>query len=228
MRPPIFLFVLAKRKTAPRPVEERKGRPRDEPVYEDQARHRERRTWYSSCQSPEPARKRVLRTVTKPAPVRGRRREHRNGCTGVVLRRTVAMTSFRPVTTFIALAPFSLWADAPPLPVAEEGGTSAPQPRPWRAVVKQARQGHCGKAVNRFSFRARTKREMGLDLCSLPLPGSGYNGIGYSPLSAQSKKRVILSAEEAGVERSHSSGDRAVRSFDLPRQAWNDTRFACI
>ena len=45
MRPPIFLFVLPKRKIAPRPVEERKGRPRAEPVYRDQAGHRDRRTF---------------------------------------------------------------------------------------------------------------------------------------------------------------------------------------
>ena len=45
MRPLIFLFVLPKRKIAPRPVEERKGRPRAEPVYRDQAGHRDRRTF---------------------------------------------------------------------------------------------------------------------------------------------------------------------------------------
>ena len=48
LRPPIFLFVLPKRKIAPRPVEERKGRQRAEPVYRDRAGHRDHRTWYES------------------------------------------------------------------------------------------------------------------------------------------------------------------------------------
>ena len=34
---------------------------------------------------------------------------------------------------------------------------------------------------NRFSFRARPKREMGLDLSSLPFLGAGYKGIDYYP-----------------------------------------------
>ena len=34
----------------------------------------------------------------------------------------------------------------PPLPVAEKGGPQFPQPRHWRAVAKQAREWHCGKA----------------------------------------------------------------------------------
>ena len=56
MRPPVFLFVLPKRKTAPRreasplgrPVEERKGRQRDQLLYSSNARHRDRRRLYSS------------------------------------------------------------------------------------------------------------------------------------------------------------------------------------
>ena len=39
-----------------------------------------------------------------------------------------------------------LWNCVPPLPVAEEDGTQFPQPRHWRAVAKQAREWHCGKA----------------------------------------------------------------------------------
>ena len=59
---------------------------------------------------------------------------------------------------------FSLWADSPPLPVAEEGGLSAPQPRPWRAVAKQAREGlsrQGGRTVSLFG--QVPKREMGLE-----------------------------------------------------------------
>jgi len=33
-----------------------------------------------------------------------------------------------------------------PLPVADAGAAPDPQPRLWRAVAKQARQRHCGKA----------------------------------------------------------------------------------
>ena len=36
-------------------------------------------------------------------------------------------------------------AEGLPLPVAEEGRLSAPQPRLWRAVAKQARERHRGK-----------------------------------------------------------------------------------
>jgi hypothetical protein len=38
------------------------------------------------------------------------------------------------------------WDCELPLPVAEEGGSQSPQPRLWRAVAKQARERHFGKA----------------------------------------------------------------------------------
>ena len=69
------------------------------------------------------------------------------------------MTSFRPLTTSSALAPFSLWADGPPLPAAEEGGTESPQPRPWRAVVKQARQGHLRQGGRTVSLFVQDRKE---------------------------------------------------------------------
>ena len=49
-----------------------------------------------------------------------------------------------------------LWAKAPPLPVAEKGGACALQPRHWRAVAKQAREWHCGKAAT-VSFREQER-----------------------------------------------------------------------
>ena len=111
MRPPIFLFGLARKERQRRARwKKEKGAERDERMYEDQARHRDRRTWYSSGQNPEPGLKRVLCSVTKPAPVRGMLREQVNGCTRFVQCWTVAMTSFHPLTTSSALAPFSLWS----------------------------------------------------------------------------------------------------------------------
>ena len=69
------------------------------------------------------------------------------------------MTSFHPLTTSSALAPFSLWADETPLPVAEEGGSPAPQPRPRRAVVKQARQGHLRQGGRTVSLFGQDRKE---------------------------------------------------------------------
>ena len=42
------------------------------------------------------------------------------------------------------------WIRRKPLPVADEGATPDPQPRLWRAVAKQARRRHCGKAEEPF------------------------------------------------------------------------------
>ena len=47
------------------------------------------------------------------------------------------MSSLCLLTTFIALAPFSLWADKTPLPVAEKGGLPAAQPASFERWVKR-------------------------------------------------------------------------------------------
>ena len=56
---------------------------------------------------------------------------------------------------------FSLWAESLPLPVAEEGRPSAPQPRLWRAVAKQARERQCGKAEEPFLFSSKSEKRNG-------------------------------------------------------------------
>ena len=65
--------------------------------------------------------------------------------------------------------PFLFGRRAPPLPAADEGGLSAPQPRLWRAVAKQDRKRHLRQGGRTVSlFGQVPKREMGLDLRSLP------------------------------------------------------------
>ena len=65
--------------------------------------------------------------------------------------------------------PFLFGRRAPPLPAADEGGLSAPQPRLWRAVAKQDRERHSRQGGRTVSlFGQVPKREMGLDLRSLP------------------------------------------------------------
>ena len=50
-------------------------------------------------------------------------------------------------------------AESPPLPVAEEGRLSAPQPRPWRAVAKQAWEGHSRQGGRTVSLFAQDRKE---------------------------------------------------------------------
>ena len=65
--------------------------------------------------------------------------------------------------------PFLFGRRAPPLPAADEGGLSAPQPRLWRAVAKQDRKRHLRQGGRTVSlFGQVPKREMGLDLRRLP------------------------------------------------------------
>ena len=87
--------------------------------------------------------------------------------TGHVQCPTIAMTSPVLLHRPIALAPFSSgpgadhllfgktkrrWgARRPPLPGADTGGRRAPQPRPWRAVAKQAREGHSRQGGSHYA-----------------------------------------------------------------------------
>ena len=80
---------------------------------------------------------------------------------------TIAMTSPVTVPRFSALAPFSSGPGADrllfgktkrrwgarrlPLPVADQGSFRAPQPRPWRAVAKQAREGQMRQGGSHFA-----------------------------------------------------------------------------
>ena len=60
--------------------------------------------------------------------------------------------------------PFLFGRRVPPLPAADEGGLSAPQPRLWRAVAKQDRKRHLRQGGRTVSlFGQVPKREMGLE-----------------------------------------------------------------
>ena len=57
-------------------------------------------------------------------------------------------------------------ARRPPLPGADTGGRRAPQPRPWRAVAKQAREGHLRQGGRTVSLFAQDRKEKWVLICA--------------------------------------------------------------
>ena len=108
--------------------------------------------------------------------------------TGLVQCPTIAMTSPVTVHRFSASALFSLWAENPPLPVAEEGGFSAPQPRPWRAVAKQAREGQMRQGGRTVSLFAQDRKEKWVLICAETALRTA-RGTAFTPVCQAIKQR---------------------------------------
>ena len=175
-RPPSS-FRLAEKKTV-RARARRKGRQRAEPVYRDRAGHRDRRTWYRSGYNrgidwqnqfrAEPLRLALPWEQAAARATASLSAEHDAGSHSICIRQEKSRISagtgsdahrYRRVGAL-----FSLGGES-----AAAGGRKRRALRSAAASLAGRRKAGPGRALaarrkNRFSFRARSKREMGLDL----------------------------------------------------------------
>ena len=162
-RAPLSFFRLAERKTAPRPVEERKGAKRGQYRAVREIVRAAIEPCASLVQGP-------CRIAAPSAALPGSQTPSRVQERGEIPDRS---TIERQRYAWFQATPhcasgdpgcslgFPIFAWSPedtssgclslkirrkPLPVADAGAAPDPQPRLWRAVAKQARQRHCGKA----------------------------------------------------------------------------------
>ena len=170
---PLSFFRLAERKIAPRPVEERKGAKRGQhcAVFEPVRADIERRAGLvqGPCRIATPSA--VLpgsQTVSRGKerggiPVRSTIERQRNAgapptphCSSGDPGSSLGLPAFAWSPEDTSSGRLS-WIRRKPLPVADAGAAPDPQPRLWRAVAKQARRRHCGKAEEPF-LSARGKK----------------------------------------------------------------------
>ena len=160
---PLSFFRLAERKIAPRPVEERKGAKRGQRCAKCEIVRADIEPCASLVQGP-------CRIATPSAVLPGSQTASRGCMRGEgSVRRTIERqrNAGAPPTPHCSSGdpgsslglPSFVWSPEDtssgclsleirrkPLPVADAGAAPDPQPRLWRAVAKQARQRHCGKA----------------------------------------------------------------------------------
>ena len=162
MRPPVFLFDLARKERQRRARwKKEKGAPKNRYV-------------------PAPRHPRMASLTLAALP--GRQTASRGEMRGMIPVRSIterqryawpaaARTCYRGDRCFALRLPVSARGQGncgTPLPVADAGGTQFPQPRHWRAVVKQAREWH-SRQGGRKTVSFLNRKEMGFAMSSLSL-----------------------------------------------------------